>query len=118
MGGPCSLKGLAAVRTLTPAIELPNRALDVFEVADVCDCHVATVQREARRGKLRGTKVGSRWRFRPEDVAAYLEGLTPAERAERTSWDAYVRGVLDAAPELTAEQKDRIATLLRAGGGA
>jgi hypothetical protein len=36
---------------LTPAIELPNRALDVYEVADVLDVCAATVRREVARGR-------------------------------------------------------------------
>ena len=84
----------ARSRALTPAIELPNRALDVYEVADILDCCAATVRREANRGRLRGTKVGSRWRFQPDDIAAYLDGETPASTAERTAWDAYVRKVV------------------------
>ena len=89
---------------LTPAIELPNRALDVYEVAESSTVCPATVRREANRGRLRGTKVGSRWRFQPDDVAAYLDGETPASAAERAAWDAYVRKVVAAAPPLTPEQ--------------
>ena len=40
-------------KVLPPAIELPNRALDVYEVADVLDVCAATVRREASRGRLR-----------------------------------------------------------------
>ena len=56
------------------------------------------------RGRLRGTKVGTRWRFRPEDVRAYLAGETPASVDERAAWDAYVRKVVAAAPPLRPEQ--------------
>lgn len=106
------------MRLLTPAIELPtDHVLDVYEVADICGCHVATVQREARRGKLRGTKVGSRWRFRPEDVAAYLEG-GPQPTAEQQRFDDYIAKIAAAAPELSQSQCDRIAALLLAGGAA
>jgi excisionase family DNA binding protein len=91
-------------RPLTPAIKLPNRALDVYEVADILDCCAATVRREVTRGRLHGTKVGSRWRFQPDDIAAYLDGETPASSAERTAWDAYVRKVVAAPPPLTPEQ--------------
>ena len=85
-------------------IVLPDRLLDVYEVADILDCCTATVRREAKRGRLRGIKVGSRWRFQPEDIAAYLDGETPASAAERTDWDAYVRKVVAEAPPLQPEQ--------------
>jgi excisionase family DNA binding protein len=99
-------------RGLTPAIELPNRVLDVYEVADVFDCCAATVRREVARGRLRGTKVGSRWRFQPEDVAAYLDGEDPASAAERAAWDAYVRKVVANAPPLRPEQIAALSALL------
>jgi excisionase family DNA binding protein len=95
----------------TPALELPNRALNIFEVADIFDCCAATVRREVSRGRLRGTKVGSRWRFQPEDVAAYLNGEDPAAAAERAAWDAYVRKVVAAAPPLRPEQIAALAAL-------
>jgi excisionase family DNA binding protein len=99
-------------RGLTPAIELPNRALDVYEVAEILDCCLATVRREATRGRLRGVKVGSRWRFQPDDVAAYLAGETPASTAERTAWDAYIRRVVAEAPPLRPEQIAALSALL------
>ena len=96
---------------LTPAIELPNRALDVYEVADILDCCAATVRREANRGLLPGKKVGSRWRFTPEGVAAYLESQTTAEAAERRAWDDYIRKAVEKAKPLTAEQIAALSTL-------
>jgi excisionase family DNA binding protein len=81
-----------------------HRARDTYEVADILECCPATVRREVKRGRLRGTKVGSRWRFQPEDIAAYLDGETPAAAAERAAWDAYVRKVVANAPPLTPEQ--------------
>ena len=88
----------------TSSIDLPNRALDVHEVAVVLDCCVATVRREANRGRLKGVKCGSRWRFQPEDVAAYLDGQTPASAAERHDWDIYIRKLVATAPPLRAYQ--------------
>ena len=44
------------------------------------DCCAATVRREANRGRLRGTKVGSRWRFPPDDVPPTSTAKTPRRR--------------------------------------
>ena len=99
-------------RGVTPPIELPDRALDVYEVADILDCCAATVRREVARGRLRGTKVGSVWRFRPTDIVAYLDGVTPAAAAERTDWDSYVRAVVAEAPPFRPEQIAALSALL------
>ena len=112
---PVRSKGLAAhapIGVLTPAIELPNRALEIDEVAVVLKCCPATVRREANRGRLRGTRIGQRWRFRPEDVLAYLNGETPASTSEREAWDAYVRKVVADAPPLRPEQIAALSALL------
>ncbi|MDW5610013.1 helix-turn-helix domain-containing protein [Mycolicibacterium sp. D5.8-2] len=101
-----------------PTIDLPNQVLDVYKVAEALDCCTATVRREANRGRLRGTKVGSRWRFRPEDVAAYLDGETPAQAAERHDWDAHIRKVVAAAPPLTPGQISALSALFDVTGGA
>jgi excisionase family DNA binding protein len=97
---------------LTPSIELPNRVLDVYEVAEILDCCTATVRREANSGRLRGIKVGYRWKFHPEAIAAYLDGETAASTAERTDWDSYVRKVVAEAPPLTPEQIAALSALL------
>jgi excisionase family DNA binding protein len=46
--------------------------LSVEEAAAFLNCCHSTVRREANRGRLRGQKVGARWRFAPEDLDAYL----------------------------------------------
>lgn len=63
-------------------VELPSRALDVDEVAEFLHVCTATVRREVKRGRLRATKVGTVWRFKPDDVQAYLDGDTPAVAAQ------------------------------------
>jgi excisionase family DNA binding protein len=65
---------MPAPRALAPVIELPNRFLDVYEVAEYLKCCTATVRREVQRGRLRSTRIGQRLRFHPEDVRAYLDG--------------------------------------------
>jgi excisionase family DNA binding protein len=84
--------------------ESSNRALDVYQVAAILNCCTATVRREANRGRLRGSKVGTRWQFQPDDVRAYLDGEDPASAGERAAWDAYVRKAAAAAPPLRPEQ--------------
>lgn len=53
---------------------LPQRALDLVEVAAFLKCSDKTIYREAKAGRLRGFKVRHVWRFMPEDVLAYTRG--------------------------------------------
>jgi excisionase family DNA binding protein len=92
-------------------IELPTHALDVPELAALLGCCHATVRRERERGRLHGFKLGNEWRFRPEDVQAYLDGQTPASTAERVARDAYIRKVVANAPPLSAEQVAALSAL-------
>ena len=41
------------------------------DVAHILDCSPDDVIELARKKKLKGTKTGRFWRFRPEDVMAY-----------------------------------------------
>ncbi len=50
------------------------------EVAARLKLSPRTVAEYVRRGELRGRLIGRRWRFREEDVAAFLEEL-PGEWA-------------------------------------
>ena len=45
------------------------------EVADLLRLSSRTVAEYVRRGELRGRLIGRRWRFRHEDVDAFLEDL-------------------------------------------
>jgi len=51
---------------------LPNRTLDIAEVAAFLHVSAKTVYRLTPL--LRGFKVGATWRFRPEDVLRYARG--------------------------------------------
>lgn len=66
----------------------PNKPLrvihDITELPVICDCAEAglllrvypeTVAKMARDGVLPGVKVGQAWRFRRDDLAAYLDRL-------------------------------------------
>ncbi len=43
------------------------------EVAEYLNLHRQTVTRLADKGELPGVKIGRKWRFRPEDIQAYLD---------------------------------------------
>ncbi len=47
--------------------------LDAKQVAAYLKLHEVTVLNFARQGKLPGFKVGRQWRFRAEDIRAWLE---------------------------------------------
>lgn len=94
------------------SVALPNRALDVDEVAEYLNVCTATVRREVKRGSLRGTKVGSVWRIQSADLLAYLDGDTPSIAAERADWDAFIRKLVADAPPLRPEQIVALSALL------
>ncbi len=73
----------------------PNKPLreihDVAELPVLCDCAEAglllrvypeTIARMARDGVLPGVKVGQSWRFRRDDLVAYLDRLFQGGGAE------------------------------------
>ena len=57
------------------------------EVAGILRLSSRTVAEYVRRGELRGRLVGRRWRFRHEDVDAFLEDL-PGEWTETRNRNA------------------------------
>lgn len=85
---------------------------DIDAVAKFLKCCRATVRREVARKRLRGSKVGQRWRFRREDVLAYLDGEDAASAAERADWDAYIVKLVAAAPPLRPDQIAALSSLL------
>lgn len=54
-----------------PAWANLSRPLRVARVAELLGCDVRTVQRELKRGRLRGWRVGRDWRVSPEAVVEY-----------------------------------------------
>jgi excisionase family DNA binding protein len=56
--------------------------LDVTQVAAYLGLHRVTVLGFAREGKLPAFKVGREWRFRAEDIRAWLE----EQRRARDAW--------------------------------
>ena len=53
--------------------------LDVKQVASYLKLHEVTVLNFARKGKLPGFKVGREWRFRADDIRAWVEGRERGE---------------------------------------
>lgn len=85
---------------------------DIDDVAAFLKCCTTTVRREVKRKRLRATKVGQRWRFRREDVLAYLGADDPARAEERAAWDAHIQALVAAAPPLRPDQIAALSALL------
>lgn len=47
--------------------------MNVTEVMEFFRCHRSTIYRLLKRGSLPGFKLGSDWRFRRQDIEAYME---------------------------------------------
>jgi len=70
-----------------PSESLPE-LLDVKQVAAYLRLHEVTVLSFARQGKLPGFKVGREWRFRAEDIRAWLEAKAQGSGAFAKRFDA------------------------------
>jgi excisionase family DNA binding protein len=53
------------------------------EVAELMNCSVYTVWREAKLGKLRSVRVGRLLRFKRSDVEAYIDAQTEGDGTGR-----------------------------------
>jgi excisionase family DNA binding protein len=53
--------------------DTPSPAWTVRQVAEYLSVNERTVYRMAERGELPGFKVGDTWRFRREDIDAWIE---------------------------------------------
>jgi excisionase family DNA binding protein len=49
------------------------RILTAKEVADYLRCHISTVYRLAKTGKLPGFRLGADWRFREDALQSWLD---------------------------------------------
>jgi len=94
------------VATVLPPLKLALTPLEVQEALGL-DC-VETARRMIRRGELPAKKTGRIWRVRRETVEAYRAGQT----SEGDAVDAYVERLVEAAPQLTDEQRAKLAELL------
>jgi excisionase family DNA binding protein len=50
-----------------------TRILTAKEVADYLRCHISTVYRLAKTGKLPGFRLGADWRFREDALQNWLD---------------------------------------------
>lgn len=76
-----------------------SRILTAKEVADYLRCHISTVYRLAKTGKLPGFRLGADWRFREDALQSWLDvelgsgnnseleelGIQPPETRGRTA---------------------------------
>jgi len=52
-----------------------HHVLTVQEVSDLLKIPASTIYDLAKKGKLRGVKLGKHWRFLEEDILALLRGI-------------------------------------------
>jgi excisionase family DNA binding protein len=50
-----------------------ERFLDSHQAADLLQIHPKTLQRLARKGEIRGMRIGKLWRFRTSDLDVWVE---------------------------------------------
>ncbi|MBE9508892.1 MAG: helix-turn-helix domain-containing protein [Chloroflexi bacterium] len=64
-----------------------NNLMDIKQVAAYLQINEATAYSWAQKGRLPGIKIGRIWRFRREDIEAWLDqnmqGPRPAKQAEQ-----------------------------------
>ncbi len=60
---------------------MTNEILTLKEVAEYLKLAEKTAYRLAAEGKLPGFKVGGSWRFKQQDVAAWIEDQKNTQRA-------------------------------------
>ncbi len=56
-----------------------SKILTAKEVADYLRCHISTVYRLAKTGKLPGFRLGADWRFREDALQSWLDVELKAE---------------------------------------
>ena len=65
---------------------LPARLLTIPEVAELCHLSERSVNRAILDRELRATKLRSRWRIHPDDLAACVNASTPDKVGFRLGW--------------------------------
>jgi excisionase family DNA binding protein len=109
---------MAQPATIPDLSELPEW-LRLHEAAAVLRVDHHLLRRWLRDGTMPGTKIGSRWRVRREDIQAIMAGRkTPAQRRAELLGEAVVAEIRrgnDGAPPLSEEQRDVIRGAFRQG---
>lgn len=92
------------------------------QAAAIAGVHASTISRWIKSGKLPAHRFGERYlRIYREDLEALLVPMNDAAKAQRETakalaavdeLEAHIRAVVDAAPELTPEQVDRLAAIV------
>ena len=72
MGSSSAESGARLLYSSQDDLKLREYMLTPKEVARILDSSPQEVYELARTGRLRGKRMGSRWRFRNLDVVAYL----------------------------------------------
>jgi excisionase family DNA binding protein len=62
------------VPTLDRVAEPLCPALETADIAALLKCDTKTVERMARSGRLKAFKLGGRWRYRRQDIEAFMAG--------------------------------------------
>lgn len=76
-----SAKSRATTRGITPP-RVTAPLLTLNEAAEILRLHPRTVREYVRRGELKGRVIGGRYRFRREDLDAFVEKAP-------SSWEFY-----------------------------
>ena len=76
-----------------------------------------TIRRQTRENGLPAHRVGRVFRYDPDEVARWLRerDVRLDESRAEDDYRAAVRRLVDQAPELSAEQADRISSILSGG---
>ena len=90
-----------------PPTEQISRGLSIREFAEINGISVHTARRAVYEGRIFSYRVGGSRRI----PASYLQNL-------QQGYDATIRALVDAAPKLSAAQRDKLAALLAEDGDA
>lgn len=64
-------------------IKLLNGEIELLKVEDLAEalkCHIETIRRYIRAGKLKAQKIGKRYYVSKENLKAFVNGITPGRR--------------------------------------
>ena len=88
--------------------EAPQNFGGAAKAAAIAEVAPSTVRGWLKQGLIRCERVGGRYRYNLDDVAAMRVPYPPTQVDDR------IREIVEAAPEFTAEQINRIRLLLHA----